>query len=367
MAAPPGASPPNAKTASATRREPSHAVAVPKQSVAGSVTDAADRSSSRRARHTPITSSRVAPARESSSGVERPCAPAPGVAAPARGYPALKRPRQPLALTRDRSAALGVDPSTGPGPEIPAGRSDPASRPCPGGPGPDAMSDSSLQGDNRRELTDDFCSNAQRKLFIRPDGSHVVRLMPCDVKACEWCGPRLRVRWAREVAEVIAPVAGEVLCRFTVPKGEAAKVRRRRVFDGHELWSLPAPDDMTTFYTTAPVGDPVADHKAALASNFQAMPFDGRRRGRYSAGWAKVAEDLEQERAAKFRESLGECAGDVTASMERVETVARALGVFVARTPDAIVVKPMPNLQVEQRFYARIGLRRGWFRRQEAA
>ena len=74
------------------------------------------------------TSTRVARTRESSSGQDRLCAPAPADAATVREYPALNRPRQGLAAPRPLRA---LDPSSGPGPVTPAGRSALASRPHP--------------------------------------------------------------------------------------------------------------------------------------------------------------------------------------------------------------------------------------------
>jgi hypothetical protein len=196
--------------------------------------------------------------------------------------------------------------------------------------------------------------------FRRPDGRTVVRVMPCRVKACEQCGPRLREQWAGELAHAMA---GDRVYRLVVDDGEVARLRRRKCMAGAEAAVIPAPDGRRVVYTTAPIGETPDYVSAVLTSDFARMPNDSRRRS-ISAGWAQVIADAAAE-AAGEREPW-ECLGRVGRSLAQVEMVARELGVLVGRTADMVIVEAM-DLATENRFNALIRLQRGWHRRAAAA
>jgi hypothetical protein len=199
-------------------------------------------------------------------------------------------------------------------------------------------------------------------LFRRPDGRLMPRRMPCGVKACDYCGPRLRARLASQWAEAMA---ADQVFRLVVADGELAKLRRRKALAGHELGHVPGPDGTRVVYSTAPIGEPVADKIGALARDFAVMPNDSRRRF-LSAGWAAVVADAEGEQAAK-REPW-ECLGRVKRSLEHVEIIARELGLFLGRAgPDGLLVADPGDALLWSRFASLIGLVRGRRRRREAA
>lgn len=209
------------------------------------------------------------------------------------------------------------------------------------------------------ELTD-MCPRAQGMLFLRPDGRRVARWMPCRVKGCDWCGPRLRTRWAEEWGHAMG---GEVVHRLVVDDVEVAKLRRRKVVQGHELGVIPAPDGRRVVYTTAPVGSVCEDVPSALSSDFAAMPNDPRRRS-ITSGWSSVIADAADEQAAQ-REQW-KCEGRIGRSMEQVAMVATDLGVLVGRTASMLILEVM-DPATENRFKALVKLQRGYHRRAAAA
>jgi hypothetical protein len=200
----------------------------------------------------------------------------------------------------------------------------------------------------------------QRFKFRMPDGRIAVKQLPCRVKACETCGPRLRQQWAAELGHAMG---GDQVYRLVVRDDELARLRRRKVLRGHEVAVIPATDVARVVYSTAAIGEPVRHLSPALAADFAAMPSDSRRRS-ISAGWAQVIADAQAEAAAS-REPW-ECLGRVGRSLEQVELVARELGVLVGRTPDMVIVAAMAP-PTEYRFNALVKLQRGRHRREVAA
>jgi hypothetical protein len=194
-----------------------------------------------------------------------------------------------------------------------------------------------------------------------PDGRLVFTRKPCKVKACEHCGPRVRARWAGEWSQAMA---SDQVYRLVVEDQEVAKLRRRKVVAGAELAHLPGPDGTRVVYTTALIGEQVRDLRTSLTSDFAAMPNDGRRRSRLSAGWRQVVDDAEAEAAAQ-REAW-ECLGRAGRSLEQVAMVATRLGLLVGRGPDMVVVE-YPAPEVAPRLFALVKLERGWRRRQAEA
>jgi hypothetical protein len=208
-------------------------------------------------------------------------------------------------------------------------------------------------------LEKDDISCGQGFAFRRPDGTVIVRWQPCDTKACEACGPRLRATWAAQWAHAMG---GDRVRRLVVADGEVAKLRRRKVMRGHEVGVIPGPDGRRVVYTTAPIGEPVTVGDS-LTSDFAAMPSDRRNRS-LSKGWRAVIGDMEAE-AASSREPW-ECLGRVGVPQGRVVMVAEDLGVLVARTSDTVVVAAM-DPATWGTFAARVRLQRGRHRRQVAA
>jgi hypothetical protein len=200
----------------------------------------------------------------------------------------------------------------------------------------------------------------QRFKFRMPDGRIAVKQLPCRVKACEACGPRLREQWAAELAHAMG---GDQVHRLVVADDELARLRRRKVLRGAEVAVIPSANAERVLYTTAAIGEPVRHLPSALTRDFAAMPNDSRRRS-ISAGWAQVIADAQAE-AAGQREPW-ECLGRVGRSLAQVELVARELGVLVGRTADMVIVAAM-GPQTEHRFNALIRLQRGRHRRAVAA
>jgi hypothetical protein len=305
------------------------------------------------------TPTRATRTRQASGGEDRPCATAPADLGGDRGYLALKRPRQGQAATPSPTAIL--DPSTGPDPVTPAGFAGPGDGPPVAeqtNPLPAPMSVSSRGSSPPLELDDMPCGVV--KLFRRPDGRLVFRRMPCRVKGCDYCGPRLRARWSREWAHAMA---GDQLHRLVVSDRELARLRRRKSMAGHEVGVIPGPDGTRVVYTTAPVGSVCEDVPLALTSDFAAMPNDGRRRS-LSDGWRQIVDDVDQEVAAA-REPW-ECLGRVGRSLEQVAIIAAELGLLLGRGPDMLVLEA-PDEQTEGRLFALVRLQRGWHRRAVAA
>jgi hypothetical protein len=198
-------------------------------------------------------------------------------------------------------------------------------------------------------------------LFRRPDGRLVASRKPCNVKGCEGCGPRLRATWAAEWAHAMG---GEVVHRLVIGDVELARLRRRKVMAGHEVGVIPAPDGKRVVYTTAPVGSVCQDVPPALSRDFAAMPSDTRRRS-LSAGWAQVIADQEEEEDAA-REAWS-CLGRVGRPIEHVAIVAAELGLLVGRGADVVIVAEPPDAATWGRFAGLIRLQRGRHRRQVAA
>jgi hypothetical protein len=221
------------------------------------------------------------------------------------------------------------------------------------------MSDSS-RGTRPPLEKNDRCPDGQRFAFKRPDGRIVVREQPCDRRACEWCGPRLRERWAAEWSHALG---GDQVHRLVVTEAAWVKLRRQKVMRGAEWATVPQLGGVRVVYTTAHLGDLVRlDISRLLAADFAAMP-PGRNRS-MSKGWLAVIADLAAEVDAA-REPW-ECLGRVRRSLEQVELVARELGVLVGRTADMVIVEAMTPT-VEGRFLALVRVHRGRHRRAVAA
>jgi hypothetical protein len=224
------------------------------------------------------------------------------------------------------------------------------------------MSSSSMESQPPIEL-DDICPRAQGRLFRRPDGNLVYRLMPCGTKACAWCGPRLRAKWASQWAHAMA---GDVVHRLVVTDAELAKLRRRKALQGAELGHIPGPAGTRVVYSSVSLGDDteaVTDKIGALTRDFAAMPSDTRRRF-LSPGWAQVVADAEAE--AEATREPWECLGRVGRPMAQVRIIATELGLLVGGTRDTLVLRA-PDADTELRLFALIRLQRGWHRRQAAA
>jgi hypothetical protein len=220
----------------------------------------------------------------------------------------------------------------------------------------DPMSVNSIESYPPIELTDMRCPNGQRHTF-RVGGRLITREMPCDVKACEVCGPRLQ---RQLVAEWAQAMASDQVFRLVVADGDPAKLRRRKVMQGKELAHLPLPNNQRAVYTTAPIGELVAGNNipSALTSDVAADPQDPkRRRGKLSDGWAQVAADAQAEREAN-REPW-EWLGRVSRSLEHVAMVARDLGILVGQQPDMVIVETGDPL-ARALFLKRIRCRGPW-------
>jgi hypothetical protein len=302
------------------------------------------------------TSSRATRTREASGGEDHPAIlnrrdPAPVDSQGDAGrYPALKRPRQGQAATPSPSAIL--DPSTGPGPETPAALAAPG-RPANLAGKSEPMSVNSIESNPPIELTDMRCPNAQRHQFM-VGGRLITREMPCDVKACEVCGPRLRRELVDEWAQAMA---SDRVFRLVVDGDQVAKLRRQKRMVGQQLAHLPGPDGTRVVYTTAPIGEAVDNVHITLTSDVAADPGDGRRRSKLSDGWAQVVADARAEREAK-REPW-EWLGRVSRSLEHVEMVARDLGILVGRMPDMVIVEA-PDPLARALFLKRIRCKGPW-------
>jgi hypothetical protein len=302
--------------------------------------------------------------REPSRGEDRPRASraAPGTLHPDTDRPiadpgreqALKRSRQGQAASRSPSASL--DPPTGPATETPAAPAAPCGlRPLPARAGEDPanppMSVSSIEtSEEPIEQTDMRCPKGQRHQFM-VGGRLITREMPCDVKSCPACGPRLQ----RELVATWAhAMASDQVYRLVVDEGEPAKLRRRKHMAGKELVHLPLPNGRRAVYTTAPIGDRVQPADA-LARDVAADPGDGRRRSKLSEGWAAVVADVEAEATREQWTWLGR----VSRSLEHVEIEARTLGIFVGRMPDMVITETTDPL-VRALFLKRIRCRGPW-------
>jgi hypothetical protein len=215
------------------------------------------------------------------------------------------------------------------------------------------MSVSSRESQPPIELTD-RCPRAQRHQFRKPDGRLVTRELGCDTRTCPVCGPRLLRQWAAEWAHAMG---SDQVYRLVVAEGEPARMRRRKAYRGKELAHLPAPDGKRVVYTTAPIGEVCDAIPHSLASDFAAMPDDGRRRSKLSAGWAQVAADARAE-AVAAREPW-EWLGRVSRPLEQVVIVAQDLGILVGRTVDMVVVEAC-DPATRARFLHRIRCRGPW-------
>jgi hypothetical protein len=213
------------------------------------------------------------------------------------------------------------------------------------------MSDSS-RGENPPQEKSDMCPCSVVVPYRLPDGRLLFKRVPCRTKACEVCGPRLRLKWAQQWAHAMA---GDVVYRQVVDEGEPARMRRRKAYHDQELGHLPAPDGKRVVYSTAPIGLLCEDVPSALASDFAAMP-DDRRNKSLVGSWGQVVADAEAEAIAK-RPPLGECLGRVTRSLEHVEMIARELGLFLGRSgTDGVLVADPGDALLWARFANLIGL-----------
>jgi len=197
-----------------------------------------------------------------------------------------------------------------------------------------------------------MCPDAVPLWYRLPDGRYLCRRVPCKTKACPVCGPRLRVRWAAEWAHAMA---GDVVYRLVVDEGEPARMRRRKALRGHELAHIPAPEGMRVVYTTAPIGELVADKIGTLTRDFAAMPND-RRNKSLVGSWGEIVADAHQEEEAR-REPLGEYLGRGRRSLEHVEIITRRLGFFLGRAgPDALLIAAPGSPQLEAELWGLVGL-----------
>jgi hypothetical protein len=223
---------------------------------------------------------------------------------------------------------------------------------------PSPMSDSSRESSPPIELSDMPCGVVL--LFRRPDGRLVPRRMPCRVKRCEWCGPRLRQQLAGRWAHAMS---GDQVYRLVVDDSEWAKRRRRKDLQGTDLGHIPGPAGTRVVYTRAPVGEPANDVISSLTRDFAAMPNDGRRH-RLEGSWREVLDDQADELEAK-REPW-ECLGRVGRTLEQVAVIAASLGLLVGRGQDMLVLEK-PDPVTESRLFALLRLQRGFHRRAVAA
>jgi hypothetical protein len=295
------------------------------------------------------TSTRATRTREANSGEDRPCPAGPADAVDDRGYSAQR--------DRVKAGKRALTRPLVPSPVIPAGSAGLGRHPPDDGK-PNPMSDSSRESSPPIELSDMPCGVVL--LFRRPAGRLVPRRMPCRVKRCEWCGPRLRQQLARAWAHAMS---GDQVYRLVVDESEWAKRRRRKDLQGTDLGHIPGPEGTRVVYTRAPVGSLCEDVPLALTSDFAAMPNDGRRH-RLEGSWRQVLDDQVGEVVAK-REPW-ECLGRVGRSLEQVAVIAANLGLLVGRGQDMLVLEK-PDPVTESRLFALLRLQRGFHRRQVAA
>jgi hypothetical protein len=228
---------------------------------------------------------------------------------------------------------------------------------------PAPMSDSSRQTTPAWKALEesDICPNAVVMPFLRPDGSLVFRRFPCKTRACEVCGPRLRAQWAVEWGHAMS---GDRVNRLVVAEGEWTRMRRWKSMRGQQYATIPIIGGQRVIYTTADLGERVADLAHQLACDFTIMVIEGRNKT-MSKGWLAVIADAKAEAEAK-RQPLGECLGRVRRSLEQVAMVAQDLGLFLGWDgPDGLLVAD-PGDQ-RDRFWSLVGLVHGRRRKAVAA
>jgi hypothetical protein len=164
-------------------------------------------------------------------------------------------------------------------------------------------------------------------LYRLDDGRLLARRLDCKTKACGKCGPRLREQWAALWAAVMA---GEVVHRLVVGEAEWGRLQRRKIMREAEYGAIPGPDGRRHVYTTAEVGELVADVAAALAGDFAAMPNDRRHRS-LSAGWRRRADAIEAFTAPSTSDEgprAVEFLGFLRAGLEHARQLAREFGIY---------------------------------------
>jgi hypothetical protein len=195
------------------------------------------------------------------------------------------------------------------------------------------------------------CGTVQ--LYRLEDGRLLARRVDCRTKACRKCGPRLRGEYATGYAAVLAD--GGPVHRLQVADADWRKLQARLQRRDAQALRIPAPSGRVVVYTTAELGDLVADVGEALADDFAAMPSD-RRNVSASKAWRQAyhAWRDQQTQAAK---APAEWLGVLRRTLEQVAIIAEDLGMLAGEAGDgALFLRDPPDPVTWQQFCGRAGL-----------